>query len=366
MNRARMTAPGFLPLLRQAMTGHAGWAPLWKTGPRRASHDVIVVGGGPLGLLTAWGLARDGAVGDVALVTAGPVGGLPVAPDLPLHGLCIEPGLSRLAAEGAALWRGLDERLAYGTGLEERPAVVLGHNEDDRHRAARALYAALAAGHRVEDVPLPRDDHPLAGQGVVLRQTDAGTVAADPLVFGLARAAGRAGVDLIPERPVTGLAVDAGRVIGVETAEGLLRARKVVLAGPEGVDLAGTALTVVRRRVLVSEPLTPCLDSTILWRDLMLSQAERGEIVVRGDGPVEALAARAVAALPRLSRLRVGHWGEEAWVTGRLGAPLIGPLEPTGLHALALGDMAMAWPAAVDRLSAVLAGRPLADTALAG
>jgi sarcosine oxidase subunit beta len=367
-----MMTSGVLDLLRRAATGHAGGPPLWRRGPRRSTHDVIVVGGDAFALLTAWTLAEAGEAGDVALLTAdGLGGGAPLAPDLCLHGMIGHPRLAALAAEGLRAWRTLPAALGYAIGLDDRRHLVVARQAAGRRQAAAMLHAARAAGLAVAEIDCPENGG-LPVPGGVAVQEDAATVQLGPLLFGLARAAAARGVDVIDRRAARSLRVEAGRVVGIDTAEGLLRAPRIVLAGAEGLALASAplvpGLVSLRRHVLIGEPLTPSLDTALHWpeRDLLITQAAGGEIVLRGGGRRDEVAALAVQLVPRLSRLRVGRWHRETLAVAPDGGPVLGALPTTGLFAGLAGGAAALWPALARRLADQVVARPGAADALSG
>jgi len=343
-----MSTSGVLSFLRGAAGGHADVPPRWRRGGQRQAYDVLVVGGDALALLIAWSLARRGEAGAVGLVTAGALGAVPAGQTLCLHAFVEPPPLTALAVRGLATWRGLSEEAGYALGLGERPALCLGGGGDGMRDARARVHLARACGAVVEDAgAADRAD-------TVGRQRDAAIVDMAPLVVGLARAASAAGADLLERRAVAGLGEG-----GVVTAEGPLRARQVVLVGAEGAALGTWPLRAERRRVLVSEPLTPCLDALLVHpgQGLTLAQAASGAVVARGTGSVEALAAQAVALVPPLSRLRVATWREEVSLTGRDGAPVVGALGD-GLHAAFAGDDAALWPELARLVVDGVIGRP--------
>jgi hypothetical protein len=161
-------------------------------------------------------------------------------------------------------------------------------------------------------------------------------------------------------------------VVGIDTAEGLLRAPRIVLAGAEGLALASAplvpGLVSLRRHVLIGEPLTPSLDTALHWpeRDLLITQAAGGEIVLRGGGRRDEVAALAVQLVPRLSRLRVGRWHRETLAVAPDGGPVLGALPTTGLFAGLAGGAAALWPALARRLADQVVARPGAADALSG
>ena len=64
----------FLSLARHALTGHRGWMPAWRKAAPRERYEVVIIGGGGHGLATAYYLAREHGVRDVAVLEKGPIG----------------------------------------------------------------------------------------------------------------------------------------------------------------------------------------------------------------------------------------------------------------------------------------------------
>ena len=62
-------------LLAAARHGHADWAPAWRDAEPKPSYDVIVIGGGGHGLATAYYLAKNHGITNVAVLEAGWIGG---------------------------------------------------------------------------------------------------------------------------------------------------------------------------------------------------------------------------------------------------------------------------------------------------
>ena len=111
------------------------------------------------------------------------------------------------------------------------------------------------------------------------------------MAWGYARAASDLGVDIIQGCEVTGIDIEAGRVTGVQTTRGEIRAKKVgiVVAGRSGqvAGLAGMRLPIESHvlQAFVSEGLKPCIDNVISFGmgHFYISQSDKGGLVFGGD-----------------------------------------------------------------------------------
>ena len=58
-------------LLREAFRGHTGWTPAWRKAEPKADYDVVIIGGGGHGLATAYYLANEHGITNVAVLEKG-------------------------------------------------------------------------------------------------------------------------------------------------------------------------------------------------------------------------------------------------------------------------------------------------------
>ena len=110
----------------------------------------------------------------------------------------------------------------------------------------------------------------------------------DHVAWGYARAADNLGVDLIENAEVTAIDIDGGRVTGIQTSRGPIRAGKVaiVAAGHASIiaAMAGIRLPLQSHplQALVSELLEPVHPTVVMSNavHVYVSQAHKGELVL--------------------------------------------------------------------------------------
>ena len=242
-----------------------------------ASASVVVVGGGVMGVSTAFHLAEAG-VRDVLLLDSGPLGG----------------GSTCRAAGGVRAMFSDEVNVELGKRSLEAFARFGEHpgQEIDLHRVgylflldrpehveamteAVALQNALGVPSRMIDPQEAQRRSPLISTEGLLAAawspTD-GHCTPESVVLGYATGARRLGAQLVPHCPVTDVLVRDGTVTGVATDRGTVRTDTVVcVAGPWSRSVAGMAgvdlpVTPLRRQVVLTEPvpdLPPDLPMTI-------------------------------------------------------------------------------------------------------
>ncbi len=174
------------------------------------------------------------------------------------------------------------------------------------------------------------DDARFPIQGGLL-QRRGGTVRHDAVAWGYARAADRRGVDMVQNCEVTGIRVEHGRAIGVETARGFIRAGKIGLAcagnSSRVAAMAGLRLPIESHvlQAFVSEGIKPLLHGVVTFGagHFYISQSDKGGLVFggdidgynsyaqRGNLPVVAdVCEGGMALMPGIGRLRLlRQWG---------------------------------------------------------
>jgi len=328
-------------LLLEGLTGPRGRSPAWAKATPRPRYRVVVVGGGGHGLATAFYLATEHGIRDVAVLEKGPIGLGNVGRNTTIiRSNYFHPDNIRFYEFSLKLWEGLERALNFNTMVSQRGALNLFHTEAQRDLFTRRANQMRLLGVDAEAlsreavkrlvplVDLDNGRYPVLGGFL---QPRGGTVRHDAVAWGYARAACAAGVDIVEHCEVTGLVRNAARVSGVETSRGPIGADTVCLAvaghSSRLAAMAGLKLPIESHvlQAFVSEAIKPTLDVVLTYGagHFYISQSDKGGLVFGGaiDGyntygqrgtlpAAEEVAASAVTLLPGIARLRVlRQWG---------------------------------------------------------
>src|SRR5215217_7915526 len=354
----------FLSLARHALAGHRGWAPAWRKAAPRARYDVVIIGGGGHGLATAYYLAKEHGVRDVAVLEKGPIGlGNTGRNTTIIRSNYLWDASIRIYEHSLKLWEGLSAELNFNLMLSQRGVLNLAHNEADIREGRRRVNANWLNGIDAEWLdpdavrrfcPIlnisPEARYPVRGATL---QRRGGVARHDAVAWGYARAADSRGVDIIENCEVTAIRTEGGRVTGVEASRGEIAAEKVAIsaAGHNSVvaSMAGVRLPLQSHplQALVSEPIKPVLDCVVMSGTVhvYVSQSDKGELVMgagidafnsyaqRGSFHViEGQMAALLELFPIFSRLRMlRSWAGIVDVAPD-ASPIIGKLPIAGLY----------------------------------
>ncbi|GIH92071.1 sarcosine oxidase subunit beta family protein [Planobispora siamensis] len=272
---------------------------LWRNPEPRRSYDVVIVGGGGHGLATAYYLARNHGITNVAVLEKGWLAGGNMARNTTIiRSNYLWDESAAIYEHSLKLWEGLSEELGYDLMFSQRGVLNLAHSLSDVREGRRRVNANVLNGVDAEwlDADEVREFCPVLDTGGNTRhpvlgatlQRRGGIAKHDHVAWGYARGADALGVDLIQGCEVTGFEITGGRVRAVLTGEGRIAAGTVALAAAGHTSvLAGRAgirlpLQSHPLQALVSELLEPVLDCVVMSNavHVYVSQAHKGELVM--------------------------------------------------------------------------------------
>jgi heterotetrameric sarcosine oxidase beta subunit len=346
----------FFSLVRNAIGHHEGWQEAWRSPPPKPSYSIVIVGGGGHGLATAYYLAKEHGITNVAVLEKGWLGGGNTARNTThVRSDYILDDNAHFYEASLKLWEGLSAELNYNVMFSQRGMIRTAHFDAQTQALLRRGNGMRVNG--IDAVFLSREEvrrlapaldfsatarFPITG---AFFQPRAGNARHDAIAWGFARGADSRGVDIIQNCEVTGFRIKLGAVTGVETTRGFIGAEKVGLAvaGHTGqvAAMAGFNLPIESHllQAMVTEPVKPILNTVVSFGagHFYTNQTDKGEIVMGGDldgynsyaqrgnlAMIEHVAAAAVTAFPSFSRLRImRHWAGIMDMTMD-GSPIIG------------------------------------------
>jgi sarcosine oxidase, subunit beta len=276
---------------------------MWRTGlPLKKRYDVVIIGGGVQGLATAYYLAKNHGITDVAVLEKSYIG---------------SGGSGRNTAivrsnyrtpEGASFYQAsldlyddLSAELDFNIMLTKRGVLSLAHSEralataterasvnqklgiDSRVIGLDEVRRRVPALNTSRDVTWPILGALLHPGGAILRH--------DAVVWGYARGADRRGVEIHPFTEVTGLDTSGDKVTKIRTPRGDIEAGTVLSAtagwSSEICKMVGLRLPMKTYvlQAFVTEPIRPLLVETVVSTQMRLyvHQTTRGELVAGAE-----------------------------------------------------------------------------------
>jgi sarcosine oxidase subunit beta len=353
-----------LSLFLRGLRGQRGWQPQWRSPEPKSAYDALIVGGGGHGLGTAFYLAREHGLNNIAVLEKGWIGGGNTGRNTTIiRSNYLFPESAALYDHALKLWEDLSQVLNYNVMFSPRGVMMLAHTVHDQQVFQRHVHANRAAGVDNEWLTPQQAKafcpvlnigdirYPVLGAAL---QRRGGTARHDAVAWGYARAADALGVDIIENCEVTGFLKErSGAIAGVTTSRGEIRAPRigVVAAGNSSVVLraAGVALPLQSYplQALVSEPVKPVFPCVVMSNTIhaYISQSDKGELVIgagtdaylsytqRGGLHITSQALEAICELfPVFRRLKMlRSWGGIVDVTPDR-SPIIGKTAVPGLY----------------------------------
>ena len=352
-----------LDIIKQGLTGNKGWQPIWRTPEPKKSYDAIIIGGGGHGLATAYYLAKNHRMRNIAVLEKGYIGGGNVGRNTTIvradYG---QKGNSAFYSHSLKLWKNLSQELNYNVMFSPRGLLELCHSDGQMESYSRRANMILAQGDDVEMLdragvqayaPFLNFEHerfPIKGG---LLQRSAGTARHDAVAWGYARGADALGVDIIQNCEVTGFEIEGGVVRGVETSRGPIKAAKVAICvagrSSQVAAMAGMRLPIESHvlQAFVTEGLKPFINTVVNFGvgHFYISQSDKGGLVFGGDldgynsyaqrgglGRVEHVAEAGMSMIPALGKARMLRgWGGIMDMTMD-GSPIIDKTHIGGLY----------------------------------
>lgn len=330
---ARYSAFG---LFRRGLTD-SEWPRAWRPHDLKSSYEAVIVGGGVHGLATAYYLAKEHGITDVAVLDKGYIGGGASGRNTAIiRSNYLTPEGVRFYDRSVKLYENLSAELNFNVMFSQRGHLTLAHNDGAvrtmRWRAEvnklEGIDSEVIGPDEIKELVPFMDTsgharYPILG---ALYHPPGGIIRHDAVVWGYARAADAHGVHIHQDTEVTGIDVANGRVQGVKTSRGNIATSRVIncTAGYSSLisSMAGVKMPIgtFPLQAAVTERVKPFLHTVVVSGTLhvYVSQTDRGELVfgasvdpftsysTRGSLEfIEGLAGHVLELMPALSKLRL-------------------------------------------------------------
>jgi len=329
-------------LIKNSFSYHENWQRAWRDPEPKPSYDAVIVGGGGHGLATAYYLAKEHKLNNIAVVEKGWIGGGNTGRNTTIiRSNYLWDASAGLYDHALKIWENLSQELNYNVMFSQRGVMNLAHNQHDVRELKRRWHA-----NRLNDIDCewlntkqvkefcpvfntsPNIRYPVMGATL---QRRGGTARHDAVAWGYARGADSMGVDIIQNCEVKGIKRKGDSIEGLETTKGFIKTSKigVAAAGHSSViaNMAGLKLPIESKplQALVSEPIKPIINTVVMSNAVhaYVSQSDKGELVIgagtdsyvsytqKGTHEIVEGTLNAILELypifSRLSMLR--HWG---------------------------------------------------------
>lgn len=337
-----MTRYSAWSVIKNGLTGQKNWQRAWRDASPRPQYDIVIVGGGLHGLATAYYLAKNHGLRNIAVLEKGWLGGGNAGRNTTIvRSNYFMPGNRQFYEHSLKLWENLSFELNYNVMFSQRAHVNVMLSPAARDAQARRYNVMRLTGSDGEywdlnrlkaEIPHLNYHNPRFPMVGAMVQPRAGTARHDAVAWGYARAADQLGIDIIQNCEVTGVTRSGDEITSLQTSRGDISARKVGFAVAGNTSrlwqMAGLGQLPIESHLLqafVSEPLKPLLDHVVVFGGVShfyISQSDKGGMVFGGDldfyksysqrgnlERVKEIAQCATAIMPCLARVRLlRHW----------------------------------------------------------
>ena len=331
-------------VFRSGLSSKTSWDRQWRDPAPKNEYEIVIVGAGLHGLATAFYLAKNHNIKNVAVLEKSWLGGGNAGRNTTIiRSNYMMPGNREFYEHSLKLWENLSHELNYNVMFSQRSHITLFHTKAARDSVARRYNTMLLHGSDAElwsldqlkkNIPHlnygPNSRFPIIGAAV---QKRGGTARHDAVAWGYARSADSYGIDIIQNCEVTGIKRKDGYIESLETSRGEIKCKKVgfAVAGHTSrlwqmAGLESLPIETHKLQAFVSEPLKPLLDHVVVFgvggAHFYISQSDKGGMVFGGDLDwyksyaqkgnlpiVQDVAEAAMSVLPCLGRVRLlRHW----------------------------------------------------------
>ncbi len=331
-------------VLKNGFINQKGWKRQWEDAAPKKNYDIIIVGGGLHGLATAYYLAKNFKLKNIAVLEKNWIGGGNAGRNTTIiRSNYMLKGNREFYEHSLKLWENLSHELNYNVMFSQRSHVSLYHSPSAIDNASRRYNIMLNTGSDAElwslktlKKKIPHlnysDDSRFPIYGALV-QKRAGTARHDAVAWGYARAANNLGVDIIQNCEVNGVITKNNNIVSLNTSKGNIQGGKVgfAVAGHSSIlwqmaNLGNLPIESHKLQAFVTEPIKPLLDQVVVFSvggaHFYISQSDKGGLVFGGDIDwyksyaqkgnlpiVQDVAECAISVLPCISRLKLlRHW----------------------------------------------------------
>ena len=350
-------------IIKEGLKGNKGWKKTWRNPNIKKKYDVIIIGGGGHGLATAFYLAKEFNIKNIAVLEKNWIGGGNVGRNTTIIRSNYMLNENEAFYEfSLKLWESLEKKINYNAMVSQRGVLNIFHSNAQKDSFIRRGNSMIINGADAElyDVKKIKSIYPFLDYENArfpikggLFQKRGGTVRHDAVAWGYAHAADKLGVDIIQNCEVNNFKFKSGTCIGVETNKGFIKANKVgcAVAGSTSLLLSKADMTLpIESHVLqafVSESIKPIIPGVITFGagHFYISQSDKGGLVFGGDidgynsyaqrgnlDTLEDVCESGLALMPTISKARLLRmWGGIMDMTMD-GSPIIDKTHIKGLY----------------------------------